>query len=214
MSIRSISILSFTTLAFISGTSAQELCTVTGEQGPCAVTPFIGGGWKNDKDAHTCNKLKNTRYQGSCTNGQIQGLAILKIPLDPGDNKPHGKPPVYLLANFKNGSPDAFWIQYVYWGISYSLSNGDRAGCVSWDQGWDRRKDNERRGCILAPQVFGSEILEKSTWKAIRSEEFQISSISFNSQGLTSTTPAVNFLPANNPADDPKATGFSQHMAR
>lgn len=75
-------------LCIVPRAFAQDVCTVNGPEGPCTLSPpFIGGEWNDgkggvDPDGKSCNKFKNTVYQGSCKGGALDGLVLLRRPFD------------------------------------------------------------------------------------------------------------------------------------
>ena len=152
---------------------AQEMCTIPGSTGACqaqlnAVALMNRG----------CVAWVNATYQGSCLNGKLEGVALLRQPHSDGKNVSQ------YVANFRSGTPldtiVGFYSEAIV--VNKVLRPDQFALCVGFDESANRIDDlrGKNRMCNNAATLFGTEILSDATYQAIRSGRFNISSIVTN----------------------------------
>lgn len=175
--------------------TAQEMCTIQGEQGPCKIEAFLDGEHKDDQEGHTCAKLNGIKYKGTCREGRVDGLVLLHRPADRRFDRRDGDQFLVMVKAEQIQYPVATFNHQTV-GVNYK--DGSR-GCVNFVQGWDALADNL---CIRLTNAFGTQIIKRETWRAIRTGNFDLRSAGWN--------PAAgeNHLTAGTSrGDDPKTTG-------
>jgi hypothetical protein len=164
---------------------AQEMCSIQGSTGACQAQ--LSAVALTD---HGCVAWVNASYQGSCLNGKLEGVALLRRPNGDGKNESQ------FIANFRSGIPIDTIVRFHREVILVNkvLQRDQFATCVWFDESGNKTDDKrgKNRMCNYAATLFGTEILSDATYQAIRSGRFNISSI------VTNAPVAV---------DDPKTTG-------
>jgi hypothetical protein len=164
---------------------AQEMCMISGPTGACqAQANAVALSNKG------CAVWANSSYQGSCQNGKLEGVGLLRLPHNDGKNAS------YYLATFRSGIPEDPVVSYHKETIlvNYVRGNNQFSTCVWFDESGTKTDDirGKNRMCNSATSIFGSEILSDATYQAIRSGRFNITSV------VTNVPAAV---------DDPKTVG-------
>jgi hypothetical protein len=169
-----------------------EVCTIPGTDGNCKVNAFINGENSVDKDAKTCNKLLKSEYQGTCVNGSMQGIALIK--------RAHQGGVTHYLGKFEQGVSAELIIDYDNSLIGVR-DNRASSGCVYFGgrfanvEPWDARATSEK--CIAAKNLLGNEFMTDETFKAIQNGTYRL----LNQVSKPSNTSSQR--------DDPKVFGRS-----
>ena len=172
-------------LGLCGPSTAQEMCLISGPAGTCqAQANAVALSNKG------CAVWANSSYQGSCQNGKLEGVGLLRLPHNDGKNAS------YYLATFRSGIPEDPVVSYHKETIlvNYVRGNNQFSTCVWFDESGTKTDDirGKNRMCNSATSIFGSEVLSDATYQAIRSGRFNITSV------VTNVPAAV---------DDPKTVG-------
>lgn len=180
-----------------SGAWGQEVCTIPGSDGNCKVSPFIGWEMRGDKYANSCKKFVKSEYQGTCTNGYLDGIALIKTKDIEGSI-------THYLSKFELGIPTKSILQYYSGSILVrpDLNNFSiRPSCVYFGQLTGRYKGEDYRksskDCLLANELLGEEFLSDETLKAINKGTFKLTETQQRSKSSNTSTQG----------DDPKVFG-------
>lgn len=175
----------------------QEVCTIPGSDGNCKVSAFIGWEMRGDKYANSCKKLVKSEYQGTCTNGYLDGIALIKTKDTEGLI-------THYLSKFEQGIPTKSILQYYTNSILVRRDLNEfsiRPHCVFLGpltgryKGFDYRKTS--KDCILASEHLGEEFLSDETLKAINKGTFKLTETQQRSKSSNTSTQG----------DDPKVFG-------
>lgn len=182
---------------------AQEMCQVPGASGTCGIAPFLQAEAAKDKEGYNCEKLRGAQYfYGECVGGRLNGLVGLKRAPDARWDRRASSAFLLLVSS---GTPENVAVEYANWGIATSsITNGRQssgAGCVNWQGGWDHRASYS--DCVLAAQVFGAEVMQRSFAQQMLAEKAVLSAISVTIKGAGSEASTK---------DDPKVRGRSARV--
>jgi hypothetical protein len=145
-------------------------CWITGTGGPCAVEAFVGAESGQDGLGYTCAKLNKATYRGNCTDGRLEGLAVV---IADGTGKISKE---VFLSYFSRG-------RMAYPALTSYVSESSKRlnlgvqeirrsyGCVYFGD-WDRI--NERDGCRRMKEIYGDDVFSEANARALRDGAFDL----------------------------------------
>jgi hypothetical protein len=152
---------------------AQEMCSIQGEQGACKIEAFLGSESKNDRDAFTCTKLSGIKYKGACHGGSLDGMVLLHRPANRRVGRHQDEQFLTMVKAGQVQFPVAIFSEQIVGVMGKDWSTG----CVNFAQGWDKSTD---KSCALLTNAFGSRIIKRDTWRAVRTGKFDHQTAEWN----------------------------------
>jgi hypothetical protein len=152
----------------LKGRAEHPICMVNSSVGSCKLEAFAMGEYQKDVFAHTCDKINRTMVYSGCVNGEVHGLAYLRL-----DGEKKGTPQAYiglfvrgramypLIDTFiRDASPAAL----------LAIDGGDiHYVCASFPG-----TDSHIRECPFATRVFGSYLMSEAGVRDLKSNTFDL----------------------------------------
>ena len=141
--------------------SAATLCSIRGSDGPCQVEAFVGREGVNDLSGNTCRKLDRATYIGRCSNGKLDGMALVNA------NGSTKSTPTTFLSYFSAGRIAYPALQAFSDAGTLTLAIDEENqiyGCVVFHR-WDQSKT--RDACPRFRSIYGDELFSESSARAM-----------------------------------------------
>jgi hypothetical protein len=178
------------TKGFAKGRAERPICVVNSSVGSCKLEAFAGSEFVKDEFGYTCDKINKTMVYSGCVNGEVHGLAYLRV-----DGEKKAAPPAYI-GLFVRGRAMYPMIEASIGG-RYTLLGIDTVdksyACASFPD-WDERSRKEE--CPFATRVFGSYLMSEAGVRDLKSNTFDFDRVAgdfmkFLRTDVTPPAPAV-----------------------
>jgi hypothetical protein len=191
-------------LGVLGAAWGQEMCKVQGSDGLCAFPTKSFSSYAARRE--TCKVFQGSTYIGTCINGVLDGVALVKRP----DRDGSGNFSTILYV-FKTGVVDWPAISYGKNNLNVLFENDPRGYingdfCVSADYAASVRKT--KNICIEAASKFTDDVMGKDIYAKVKSGEIRTAS-ELPQLRTASSAYAPAATEPNTTRDDPKVFGRS-----